>query len=171
MIVAVLAVEAVLIFIAAAATKVSGDPTDPGYPLANGLAKALVALLGVAAILITVALFKGRWQMVLVGFLGLIAWGLGALLWLYAALSLAKPGSWWARSFYGQNKLMRAWGKFTPPPAWTKLCARCGYGFVTHVPTAVLCDRCRGVPQAADMIIPMGIGYLIGSSQNQPGGP
>jgi hypothetical protein len=67
------------------------------------LAIAAISLAGLAVMLITVALLKGRGPMVLVGFVGLMAWGLGALLWPYAALSLAKPDSWWARNLYDSN--------------------------------------------------------------------
>ena len=142
--------------------------SGPTHAVVVGLRIFVFVVLWVALTLIAIAILKGRWKMVLVGALGLIAWGLGSLLWLYAALSLAKPGSWWARNLYGPGKLARAAAKFGPRMIWSKMCARCGHGFTTSVPTALLCDRCRGVPQPADMIIPMGLAYMAGR-HSQPG--
>jgi hypothetical protein len=143
--------------------------SGPSHGWVVGIRVFVFIVVWAALTLIAFSLLKGRWRMVLVGLVGLIAWGLGALLWAYGGLSLAKSGSWWARTFYGPTKLARAQAKFAPKPMWNKMCARCGYWFATPVPTAQLCDRCRGVPQPADMIIPVTLGYMIGR-HNQRGG-
>lgn len=36
------------------------------------------------------------------------------LVWWVAACRLARPGSWWARRFYGQKKMQRALNRFDP---------------------------------------------------------
>jgi hypothetical protein len=75
----------------------------------------LAALVGAAIALITVALFKGRWALVVVGFVGLFVHGLGALLWPWGAIRLAKPDSAWAKAFYGSGRLERAKARYAPP--------------------------------------------------------
>lgn len=49
-----------------------------------------------------VTLLKGQTALFLVGFLTL------ALVWTIAAFRLARPGSWWARRFYDDEKTARA---------------------------------------------------------------
>ena len=48
---------------------------------------------------------KGKWGFVLLGVL--IHW-----FWIFGAVRLAKPGSWWARRRYGPAKLARAESRF-----------------------------------------------------------
>jgi hypothetical protein len=42
-------------------------------------------------------------------FLGFLLIG---MIWVVAACRLAKPGSWWARRFYGPEKMQRALDRF-----------------------------------------------------------
>jgi hypothetical protein len=58
-------------------------------------------LLGLAAAGL-VTLFKGRYLIFAVGFLTF------GLAWLPGGVALAEPHSWWARTFYGEDRLARA---------------------------------------------------------------
>lgn len=60
---------------------------------------ALIALIGVPA---GITWAKGQRGAFVLGFLLL------GLVWVVAACRLARPGSWWARRFYGPEKLQRA---------------------------------------------------------------
>ncbi len=64
-----------------------------------GVASAWVLLLVPAGI---VTLLKNRVSLFLVGLVTL------GLTWIVAAVSLAPPDSWWARTFYGKKRLARA---------------------------------------------------------------
>jgi hypothetical protein len=81
-----------------------------------------VGLLGVStgvSIAYTVALFlvlivvplvvtalKGQWLLFAAG------WVTVGVVWWIAALRLGRPSSWWARRFYGAEKLRRAEGRY-----------------------------------------------------------
>jgi hypothetical protein len=49
---------------------------------------------------------KGRWVAFVLGFL------LVGIIWWVAACRLARPSSWWARRFYGPEKMQRALNRF-----------------------------------------------------------
>jgi hypothetical protein len=68
----------------------------------------IAVVVAVLAPIITIALLKGRPILVIAGFIGLVEFGLGSLLWLWGALRLARPESAWARAFYGPEKLAKA---------------------------------------------------------------
>ncbi len=61
------------------------------------LIAVVVAVLGPV---ITIALFKRRPILVIAGFIGMVEFGLGSLLWLWGACRLARPESAWAKAFY-----------------------------------------------------------------------
>ena len=67
---------------------------------------ALVYGIGLWLVLIiapvTVTGLKGRWGLLAAGLLTV------GIVWMIAALSLARPNSWWSRRFYGPDKLARA---------------------------------------------------------------
>jgi hypothetical protein len=44
-------------------------------------------------------------------FLGFLLLG---MIWVVAACRLARPSSWWARHFYGREKMQRAVNRFDP---------------------------------------------------------
>jgi hypothetical protein len=58
---------------------------------------------------IVVTALKGKWGLVLLGFLITIPWFIGAV-------RLAKPGSWWARKLYDERQLERANIRFDQRP-------------------------------------------------------
>lgn len=73
------------------------------------MSPADVAVLGIVlalllALPVTCAL-KGKWGFAALGLL--IHW-----CWIFGAIRLAKPGSWWARRNYGPEKLARAASRF-----------------------------------------------------------
>ena len=43
-----------------------------------------------------------------------LGWLLAGSIWVVAAFRLARPSSWWARRFYGPDKLKRAEERFGP---------------------------------------------------------
>jgi hypothetical protein len=47
-------------------------------------------------------------------FLGFLILG---MVWVVAACRLARPSSWWARRFYGPEKMQRALNRFNPGPS------------------------------------------------------
>jgi hypothetical protein len=51
---------------------------------------------------------KGRRVAFILGFL------LFGMIWIVAACRLARPSSWWARRFYGPEKMQRALNRFGP---------------------------------------------------------
>lgn len=55
---------------------------------------------------LTVTALKGKWLLFFAGWLTL------GVVWWIAAFSLAQPGSWWARRFYGAEKMQRARNRF-----------------------------------------------------------
>lgn len=57
----------------------------------------------------TVTTLKGHWGLLLAGFFFL------GLVWIIAALRLARPQSWWARRFYGEEKRARARARYGGP--------------------------------------------------------
>jgi hypothetical protein len=75
--------------------------------VAIGVGTAVAILYGVAlyALLFAPAVvlgLKGRNDLVLAGFLTL------GVVWIVGMARLAQPNSWWARTFYGEDKLARA---------------------------------------------------------------
>lgn len=68
----------------------------------------IAVVVAVIAPVITIALFKRRPILVIAGFVGLVEFGLGSLLWLWGACRVARPKSAWARAFYGPEKLAKA---------------------------------------------------------------
>jgi hypothetical protein len=61
---------------------------------------ALFAVLIVAPLVVTA--LKRQWLLFVAGWLTI------GLVWWIASLRLARPDSWWARRFYGPDKLARA---------------------------------------------------------------
>lgn len=61
---------------------------------------ALFVVLIVAPLIVTA--LKRHWLLFVAGWLTI------GLVWWIASLRLARPDSWWARRFYGQDKLARA---------------------------------------------------------------
>jgi hypothetical protein len=55
---------------------------------------------------------KGRRAAFFLGFLLL------GMIWVVAACRLARPSSWWARRFYGQEKMQRALNRFGSGTSW-----------------------------------------------------
>jgi hypothetical protein len=49
---------------------------------------------------------KGQWVLLIAGFVTV------GFVWLIAACRLAKPGSYWARRFYGPEKLARSRARY-----------------------------------------------------------
>jgi hypothetical protein len=84
--------------------------------LGSILMAIVVAVLGPV---ITVALFKRRPILVIAGFIGLIEFGLGSLLWLWGACRVARPESPWAKAFYGPEKLAEARRRYSRKPLGT----------------------------------------------------
>lgn len=82
------------------------DPTGTMTPVAvsSGVAIAYaVALWAVLVIVpLTVTALKRQWLLFVAGWLTI------GVVWWIAALRLAQPNSWWARRFYGPEKLARA---------------------------------------------------------------
>jgi hypothetical protein len=73
-------------------------------------AVATAYAIGLFAVLLvgpmTVTALKGQWVLFAAGWLTL-----GPVWWI-AALRLARPGSWWARRFYGPDKLARTQARY-----------------------------------------------------------
>lgn len=78
-----------------------------GVAIAYGVGLWLVLIVGPA----TITALKGQWLLFAAGFLTV------GIVWMIAALRLAQPGSWWARRFYGPDKLARSEKRYgTPSP-------------------------------------------------------
>jgi hypothetical protein len=79
-------------------------------PLAvsSGLATAYVVVLLVGLIIgpMVVTALKGQWALFAAG------WITVGVVWLIAAVRLARPGSWWARRLYGPRKLARTQARY-----------------------------------------------------------
>lgn len=67
----------------------------------------LLTLLALFVISPIVAAMKGKYGLVFLGLLVHPCWAFGAI-------RLAKPDSYWARRFYGPDKINRAQVRFTP---------------------------------------------------------
>jgi hypothetical protein len=65
----------------------------------------LIAVVGIPA---GITWAKGQRAAFFLGFLLL------GMIWLVAACRLARPSSWWARRFYGPEKMQRASNRFDP---------------------------------------------------------
>lgn len=65
---------------------------------------ALFVVLIVAPLIVTA--LKRQWLLFAAGWLTI------GLVWWIASLRLARPDSWWARRFYGQDKLARAQSRY-----------------------------------------------------------
>jgi uncharacterized membrane protein len=63
----------------------------------------LIAVIGIPA---GITWAKGQRAAFFLGFL------LFGMIWIVAALRLARPSSWWARRFYGPKKMQRAIARF-----------------------------------------------------------
>jgi signal peptidase I len=75
-------------------------------PVATGLLAAYIALLLAAGV---ATALKGKWVTLVVGlFTGLP--------WFFGAVRLAKPRSWWARRYYGDRAMSRAYARAQSPP-------------------------------------------------------
>lgn len=73
---------------------------------------ALVTLIVVVVIPAGITLSKRLWVEFLIGLV------LPGIVWIIAAFRLARPSSWWARRFYGTEKMQRAENRFgTKAPA------------------------------------------------------
>jgi hypothetical protein len=68
----------------------------------NGIAAAVLVL---AVALLTINILKAKYGMAVAGlFIGIC--------WVFGAVRLAKPHSWWARRFYDDDKMRRATERF-----------------------------------------------------------
>jgi lysylphosphatidylglycerol synthetase-like protein (DUF2156 family) len=65
---------------------------------------ALFVVLIVAPLIVTA--LKRQWLLFVAGWLTI------GLVWWIASLRLARPDSWWARRFYGEDKLARAQSRY-----------------------------------------------------------
>lgn len=78
-----------------------------GVAIAYGV--ALFAVLLVVPLAVTA--LKGHWLLFAAGWLTV------GTVWWIAAFRLARPGSWWARRFYGPDKRQRAERRYGSSPA------------------------------------------------------
>lgn len=67
---------------------------------------ALITFMVLIVIPAGITLSKRQWAGFLIGFL------LPGIVWMIAACRLARPSSWWARRFYGPEKMQRALDRF-----------------------------------------------------------
>jgi len=65
----------------------------------------LVVVLALVLALPVICALKGKWGFLLLGLV--IHW-----FWIFGAIRLGKPDSWWARRNYGPDKLARAESRF-----------------------------------------------------------
>ena len=79
-------------------------------PLAVTTAVAIAYGIGLWVVLIvapaTITALKGQWLLFAAGWLTV------GIVWWIASLRLARPESWWARRFYGTDKLSRAEARY-----------------------------------------------------------
>jgi signal peptidase I len=75
-------------------------------PVATGLLAAYIALLLAAGV---ATALKGKWVTLVVGLFTGIPW-------FFGALRLAKPRSWWARRYYGDRTMSRAYTRAQSRP-------------------------------------------------------
>lgn len=77
---------------------------------ASSVGHTLVGVVVVCALLGfgVVCAMKGKWVFFALG------WFTG-IFWIVGALRLAKPGSWWARRWYGERELAQAQRRFPSP--------------------------------------------------------
>lgn len=68
-------------------------------------ASIVFAVAALVLALPVICALKGKWGFLLLGLL--IHW-----FWVFGAIRLAKPESWWARHRYGADKLVRAESRF-----------------------------------------------------------
>lgn len=78
------------------------------FAVSTGVAVAYaIVLWGVLIIApMTITALKGQWALFIAGWLTL------GMVWSIASLRLARPGSWWAHRFYGEDKLARAQARY-----------------------------------------------------------
>ena len=70
----------------------------------------LIVILLIAIALVTINVLKGKPWLAAVGLIVHLCWYVGAI-------RLAKPDSWWARRYYGADKLHRSQLRFKVEPA------------------------------------------------------
>jgi hypothetical protein len=73
-----------------------------GVAIAYGIGLWVVLIVGP----LTVTALKGQWALFAAG------WITVGVVWWIAALRLARPRSWWASHFYGEDKLARAQDRY-----------------------------------------------------------
>ena len=73
-----------------------------GVAIAYGIVLWVVLIVAPA----TITALKGQWALFAAGWITI------GLVWWIAALRLGRPGSWWARRFYGPDKLARAESRY-----------------------------------------------------------
>ncbi|HZO04906.1 MAG TPA: hypothetical protein VFB52_00830 [Solirubrobacterales bacterium] len=78
--------------------------------VSTGVAIAYTVVLFVLLIIgpLVVTALKGQWLLFAAG------WLAPGLVWTITALRLGRPGSWWARRFYGPRKMARAEDRYGP---------------------------------------------------------
>lgn len=82
------------------------------HPLAVSTGVAIAYAIGLWTVLfvapLIVTALKRQWLFFVAGWLTV------GLVWWIASLRLARPSSWWARRFYGPEKLARARARYGP---------------------------------------------------------
>ena len=78
------------------------------FAVSTGVAVAYVIVLWVVLIVgpATITALKGQWALFAAGWITI------GMVWWIATLRLARPQSWWARQFYGPDKLGRAQSRY-----------------------------------------------------------
>lgn len=82
---------------------------------------AVLAYIALIVVFAVATALKGKWGLFAIGFL------IG-LCWIFGAIRLAKPKSFWARRFYGPEKMARSYARFggqSPPERAEKTCPEC----------------------------------------------
>lgn len=73
-----------------------------GVAIAYGIILWVVLIVAPA----TITALKGQWALFAAGWITI------GIVWWIAALRLGRPGSWWARHMYGEDKLARAQARY-----------------------------------------------------------
>jgi hypothetical protein len=80
----------------------------PPFAVSTGVAIAYTVVLSLLLLIapLTITALKRQWALFVAGWLTV------GIVWWVASLRLARPQSWWARRFYGPDKLARARARY-----------------------------------------------------------
>jgi hypothetical protein len=158
----------VTLFVATVLASSQGGDASSGR-LSAATIVALTLAVGLSVLFLTAALYKGRTAPAIVGLFSFWFFGLGALVWAWAALRLARPGSRWFEVFYASHPAtqMLSQERYARPQPLTKTCKQCGCKFDAYPPSATICRRCQQGQRSGPNPIDVAMGYAIGRSQNQ----